>query len=265
MFTIGEFSKLTTFSSKTLRYYDEIGLLSPKRNNNNEYRYYSEQDIEKAYVISQLKYLGFSLKQIQTIIENHNEDTDIFEYLLEQIDKLNKEITENKIRITKMKQIIEKEKILLSKINTNKIEEKFIEDIFIAFINKIGPYTECSYLYKNLGKTCNTNITGKSGMLLHDEEYKEQANYDAYVQIKKHVEYPNPIKTKKIKGGKAITLIHKGAYSNLNKSYQSIIKYVKQKNLEIIMPTREVYIKGPGMIFRGNPNKYITEIQFLIK
>ena len=30
-------------------------------------------------------------------------------------------------------------------------------------------------------------------------------------------------------------------------------------------PTREVYIKGPGMIFKGNPAKYLTEIQVMIK
>jgi hypothetical protein len=34
---------------------------------------------------------------------------------------------------------------------------------------------------------------------------------------------------------------------------------------EVAGPTREVYIKGPGMIFRGNPKKYLTEIQMLIR
>ena len=29
-----------------------------------------------------------------------------------------------------------------------------------------------------------------------------------------------------------------------------------------LLPTREVYHKGPGMFFRGNPQKYLTEIQF---
>jgi len=31
------------------------------------------------------------------------------------------------------------------------------------------------------------------------------------------------------------------------------------------MPTRELYVKGPGMIFKGNPKKYLTEIQILIR
>ncbi|MBI4580800.1 MAG: hypothetical protein HY718_13920 [Planctomycetes bacterium] len=33
----------------------------------------------------------------------------------------------------------------------------------------------------------------------------------------------------------------------------------------IVMPTREVYIKGPGMIFNGNPRNYLTEIQIPVE
>ena len=42
------------------------------------------------------------------------------------------------------------------------------------------------------------------------------------------------------------------------------MKYVKQNGYALTLPTREVYLKGPGMIFRGNPKKYVTEIQLPI-
>ncbi len=48
------------------------------------------------------------------------------------------------------------------------------------------------------------------------------------------------------------------------RSYAKIIEYIQGRNYEILLPVREVYIKGPGMIFRGNPKKYLTEIQVLI-
>ena len=31
------------------------------------------------------------------------------------------------------------------------------------------------------------------------------------------------------------------------------------------MPSREVYVKGPGMIFKGNPKNYLTEIQIMFE
>jgi len=43
-----------------------------------------------------------------------------------------------------------------------------------------------------------------------------------------------------------------------------IMDYVQKKSYDALLPLREVYIKGPGMIFRGNPKKYLTEIQIMI-
>ena len=37
--------------------------------------------------------------------------------------------------------------------------------------------------------------------------------------------------------------------------------FLQRKGLQPGVPSREIYIKGPGMIFRGNPKKYLTEIQ----
>ncbi|KAF0177596.1 MAG: hypothetical protein FD161_2400 [Limisphaerales bacterium] len=37
--------------------------------------------------------------------------------------------------------------------------------------------------------------------------------------------------------------------------------HVRERSLKIILPTREVYLKSPGMIFKGNPKKHLTEIQ----
>ena len=43
-----------------------------------------------------------------------------------------------------------------------------------------------------------------------------------------------------------------------------LVKYLKSHQLQPQSPTREIYLKGPGMIFKGNPKKYLTEIQVLV-
>jgi len=63
---------------------------------------------------------------------------------------------------------------------------------------------------------------------------------------------------------KTIRLYHKGPYEQLGRSYARIMEYIQKRNYEAQLPIREVYIKGPGMIFRGNPKKYLTEIQIII-
>ena len=52
MLSIGEFSKICQVSAKTLRYYDEIGLLRPEEiNPENGYRYYRVEQLERMLFI----------------------------------------------------------------------------------------------------------------------------------------------------------------------------------------------------------------------
>ena len=69
MLSIGEFSKICKVSTKTLRYYDEIGLIKPSKiNPENNYRYYSIEQLETMLFINRLKQYNFSLEEIRTII-----------------------------------------------------------------------------------------------------------------------------------------------------------------------------------------------------
>lgn len=66
MLRIGEFSKLTCVSIKTLRYYDEIDLFKPAELDLfTGYRYYNEEQIEDLKIINQLKAVGFTLDEIK--------------------------------------------------------------------------------------------------------------------------------------------------------------------------------------------------------
>jgi effector-binding domain-containing protein len=50
----------------------------------------------------------------------------------------------------------------------------------------------------------------------------------------------------------------------MGRSYARLMAYLKQSRLAVVMPTREVYLKCPGLIFKGNPRHYLTEIQIPI-
>jgi len=70
MFKIGEFSKLSQVTVKTLRYYDEIGLLKPaKVDRFTSYRYYSADQLPRLNRILALKDLGLSLAQVAQLLD----------------------------------------------------------------------------------------------------------------------------------------------------------------------------------------------------
>ncbi len=53
-------------------------------------------------------------------------------------------------------------------------------------------------------------------------------------------------------------------YETLKEGYRRLTDHVKEKGLDVVVPSREVYLKGPGMLFKGNERKYRTEIQFFV-
>ena len=66
-------SKLTGVSVQTLHHYDHIGLLKPSVRLTNGYRLYSERDLLKLQQIIALKFFGFGLSQIKTLLTGNVE------------------------------------------------------------------------------------------------------------------------------------------------------------------------------------------------
>lgn len=64
-YKIGDFSRLTNISIRTLRYYDEIGILKPEYvDPYSGYRYYTDKNLDEVRSITFLKQLSFSLEEI---------------------------------------------------------------------------------------------------------------------------------------------------------------------------------------------------------
>jgi len=67
-YTINKLAKLAGISTRTLRYYDEINLLSPNRLSSNGYRIYGQKEIDKLQLILFYRELGLPLQEIKQII-----------------------------------------------------------------------------------------------------------------------------------------------------------------------------------------------------
>ena len=77
-FTIGEISKLYGIGADSIRYYEELGLIAPTRNQN-RYRNYSIKDIWRMNVIRDLRSLDFTIEQIRNYFTSHSVDSTISE------------------------------------------------------------------------------------------------------------------------------------------------------------------------------------------
>ena len=103
MYKISDFSKITNLTIKALRYYDEESILTPSyRNNENSYRYYDENDFQKAQLIAMLRELDFSISEIKDVLANCDNSDDLSYYLEEKKNMIESKISKEKELIRKI-------------------------------------------------------------------------------------------------------------------------------------------------------------------
>lgn len=73
-YTVQKLSKLAGISTRTLRYYDEIGILKPARINSSGYRIYGQKEVDKLQQILFYRELGVSLENIKNIVTSPSFD-----------------------------------------------------------------------------------------------------------------------------------------------------------------------------------------------
>ena len=269
MLKIGDFSKLGRITVKTLRYWDEIGLLEPDHvDPENGYRYYSIAKLALVHEILSLKELGLYLEDIRQVIGGGLANDEWITLLRSRRKILNEErhLCENRIhKIDRMIESAEKE----SSMTTIEIRE-LPEVIVASYRTKIPDYNALFKVVPPIG-----DIMRKQGAecripeycfnIYHDGEYREN---DIDVEICEAVNAARKngegIVYKKMDAvPTAAVIIHKGGYDSLRKSYSEILAWIEKNSYEIVDHSRESYIDG--IWNRENPDDWRTEIQIPVR
>lgn len=268
LYSIGEFSQITGLSVKTLRFYHERGLLTPTSvDDSTGYRFYDASKVEKARVIMRLRKMEFSLEDISAVLGECADEADILNHLERQKNTLQQRIREDRDIVRSLSEIITTEKTARQILDAGNfaVEEKKLAPQVIAGIRMKGRYRDIGAGFARLGKAVGRHICGKAMCLHYDGEYREEdADFEPCFPIRKQIQIDG-VNVRTLPGGSGLTLMHQGPYDQLGRSYAKILKYVSERKLNLDLPTREIYIKGPGMIFKGNPKNYLTEICLPLK
>ena len=104
-YSIQEVAKAAGTTSRTLRHYQDIGLLEPSRTGHNGYRYYDDEALLRLQRILLLRQLGLGLREIHKVLEGTRDTTAALrghlELLLQERDRLEKQIASVKTTIDK--------------------------------------------------------------------------------------------------------------------------------------------------------------------
>ncbi len=262
MFRIGEFSKMSKTTVKTLRYYDEIGILEPEKVDLARYRYYTTGQLVKLHYIQSLQQAGLSLDEIKKIISGEDA-AEILEKRRIGLETELKEKTDQLSRIDFILQGKEEEYFMNYQATIKEIPECIVYskkmtipnyDAYFTEIPAIG--AECAAANPDIKCT----VPGYCFVVYLDGEYREKdINVEYCEAVDKFGKEVGGIKFKKMPAITAVSVMHKGPYSALREAYAFIFKWIEENGYTVTDNPRESYIDG--IWNQKTEDDWLTEIQ----
>lgn len=155
-YKISEISKLYNIGVDSLRYYEEIELIQPKRGTNN-YRYYSMEDIYRLNVIKDLRNLGFSIPTIKDYLAHRNIKK-THELLSHEVATIDEQIA----HLNQMKQHLKQRIHAITKIKdivfNTVLEEKLMEQKCVTLSCESSDPQQFDFLLTRLSKEYEKNL-----------------------------------------------------------------------------------------------------------
>ncbi|TYP74860.1 MerR family transcriptional regulator [Paenibacillus methanolicus] len=272
MLSIGEFSKLCEVSTKTLRYYDEIGLITPDEiNPDNGYRYYAVRQLKTMLMISRLKSYHFSLEEIKAILKAEPDDAD------ERLGAaLHRKRQDMQVRLGALERTLRQMNAdlanlargipLLAYVDRIDVQLATVPPMTIASTRLMirGEDYDAGYgaffarLYERIAAEGLT-LAGTPMTIYHSSEYNPSGN---------DTEFAIPVEeagdgTRELPGRLCARAVLKGAYPELQSVYARLREWIEEEGYVVADAPYEVYLTDPKQV--NDAAESVTEVYFPIR
>ncbi len=271
MLSIGEFSNICKVSTKTLRYYAEIGLILPAEiNPENGYRYYSIEQLEKMLFINRLKSYNFSLEEIKQILESEElQEEKLYLELTRKKKEIEKQVQEFKKTLDQLNNDIsnlKQGKSIMSYLENIDVQLVEVPKMCLLSLRKMvheyefaEEYGNCfSKLFKKIQEGKLT-ILAPPMVLFHSAEFSPFGlDTEFAIPVKEYV-----TGTRDFHPGLCLKTVLYGSYSNLSSVYTKQREWAEKEGYECNNALYEVYVTDPTQV--SEESELITEIYYPVK
>jgi len=269
--SIGEFSNICKVSTKTLRYYAEIGLLEPSEvNPENGYRYYAIEQLEKMLFINRLKSYSFSLDEIKKIMQSEEIQNDnLFLAFIRKKKEIEKQVHDYRQLLTQLEDdisAIEQGKSIMSYMDEIDVRLVDVPKMYLLSIRKMvqaedypTEYIKCyGKLFKKIAVDKLT-MNGAPMILFHSTEYSPTGlDTEFAIPVQEYV-----TGTRDFFPGLCLKTVVRGAYTELSSVYAKQIEWAEKEGYQNTNALFEVYLTDPSQIEDVKDN--ITEVYYPVK
>ena len=265
MIKIGYFSRISQVPVKTLRYYDEMGLLKPVEVDRfTGYRYYSFDQLRRLNRILALKDLGFSLEQISKLLSQDLPVAELRGMLRMKQEELRQRLQDELARLerveTRLKQL--EQEVVMPDYD---VVLKKVDPVLVAGVHDIIPaYPEQGHLWERLETYLGQQKVTPNGACF-TIYYADEPEIDAEVcePLSEPIPATETILVHELPAIETMaSVIHHGPFITLNEAYTALLKWIEVNGYRITGPAREIYLEPPATAGSQTDPSTVTEIQF---
>lgn len=150
MYSIGEFSKLTGVAAGTLRYYEQYNIVSPKKDKQTNYRFYTDLDVRNVLLSRWYRSMGLTIEETKRLIDNGNKE-EITNCIIQKKSSLENEKKFLELKISRIDKILSDLKLIdesFEKVSIEKFSSRIM--IFQTIGNELIPNYDKSQIHFNL-------------------------------------------------------------------------------------------------------------------
>ena len=263
LYKIGMFAAMNHITVKTLRFYEEQGLLMPALiHPETGYRYYTLSQMAVLHQITALKLAGFTLEEITHI----NSGADEKAVLLKKKSELLAKISDLTRQIAVVDGYLSKRKTGLSAPvliqNIPETTVAFMQIRLESYDRLFDRMPEMGALMEKAGCECALPEYCFTNYL--EPGYKDGdipvEICESVVEAKKET---GELRFKTLPEIRAACVFHKGSYRTFSESYEAVLRYIEENGYEIAGEIRESYIDG--IWNKDDESQWLSEIQVPVK
>jgi DNA-binding transcriptional MerR regulator len=263
MYRIGEFSRLARTTVKTLRYYDEVGLLKPEGVDPfTGYRHYTTRQLYPLTRIMSLRQAGLGVEEVRRVLDGLG----AADVLAARHEELRQELTETQERLTRLTCII----------NHMQEDETMQHQATVKTLPACAAYVREGVVpaYADItafiGETAREVFAQNPTLEMLDPPYTFISYLDGeYRETDIRIRFAQAVKVKgrdtanvafqTLEPVQAACVYHRGPYDGVGAAYAFALNWVEQNGYRVAGLARECYIDG--IWNKPDPADWLTEIQ----
>lgn len=256
MYRIGDFSRLTQIPVKTLRYYDQIGLLRPARVDRfTSYRYYTAAEVERLNRILVFRDLGFSLGEIGTLVAERVPPEQIRGMLRLKRDELERTVDRERARLARAAARL----ALIEQSGHTAAQEVAVREagprLVASVRDTLRSYDECERLFDEIAHAVGPQR--QRGALWHTCVGDRAIDCEAFVFLPSRVPGSGRVRVHELPGHLVASLVYRGE-QDYAPAYRAMRAWLAASGTSVVGPKRELFLAA------ADEDEAVTEIQFPI-